>query len=396
MNKRSLSIKNQILILTLIPLCSLIISNLLYTDWIENRISTEFIRYYRAAIFILLSGSVLFYCYKSYRNIYSSIEYVQKQLSTIWIGTPVDRSDIELSKELGEMSDKIDLVGIEYRSVLSKSRSIIQSYNITIKQLRDLSVRCTNEFQSQQQQLEQLVSAMTQMSATVTEIASNAGFAANHTQEVSHKANVTSVTMKKMEAGTRSDAEHIQSSNHFIEQLHNGVLQINEMTNIIDSISEQTNLLALNAAIEAARAGEQGRGFSVVADEVRNLAGRTQDATKRIQTTIKTLNYNAKSSQDAMQVVGQNVDNAVAAINAQMLAMGHISDDIHQANDMVTQIATAAEEQSLVTEEINSNVENISRSMSGINDSMETLNCQSETLSNESEHFLEELDRRDV
>ena len=128
---------------------------------------------------------------------------------------------------------------------------------------------------------------------------------------------------------------------------------------MIKSIAEQTNLLALNAAIEAARAGDQGRGFAVVADEVRSLASRTQSSTEEIQNMIEKLQKEAEIAVVAMEKSELHVKNSVESAEAAGGVLSSITESVNKIFDMNSQIATAAEEQGIASEEINTNVANI-------------------------------------
>ena len=212
----------------------------------------------------------------------------------------------------------------------------------------------------QQSETSQVVTAMNEMTATVQEVARHATEAAS----AANKADHASVEGKKVVLSTMNAIEALSSEVHsaanVISQLEKDSENIGTVLDVIKGIAEQTNLLALNAAIEAARAGEQGRGFAVVADEVRTLASRTQQSTQEIQAMIENLQVGA---QTAVKVMDESRAKAESSVSQAAKAGGSLEDITHSVsliNDMNTQIATAAEEQSAVAEEINRNIVNIS------------------------------------
>ena len=154
-------------------------------------------------------------------------------------------------------------------------------------------------------------------------------------------------------------ASEIQSTSLLIQNLKNNSISIGTILDVIKSIAEQTNLLALNAAIEAARAGDQGRGFAVVADEVRSLASRTQSSTEEIQNMIEKLQKEAEIAVVAMEKSELHVKNSVESAEAAGGVLSSITESVNKIFDMNSQIATAAEEQGIASEEINTNVANI-------------------------------------
>ncbi len=196
---------------------------------------------------------------------------------------------------------------------------------------------------------------MNQMTVTASEVANNAQSAAEATKEAD---NATQTGVQIVEQTTSlidTLSTRIEHAVGNVEILENATHNIETILQVINEIAEQTNLLALNAAIEAARAGEQGRGFAVVADEVRTLASRTQNSTTEIRAMIDQLQSGVKTVVEAMKVSQGAAQETVEQAKSTQQALDRICAAINLINDMNTQIASAAEEQSSVSEEINEN-----------------------------------------
>ncbi|WP_421165128.1 methyl-accepting chemotaxis protein [Aeromonas dhakensis] len=231
---------------------------------------------------------------------------------------------------------------------------------------------------SQRDQLAQLATAMNEMSATIADVAGHAENTARDTQDATSEAGLGNRDVHASVHGIQALASEVEQATLQVNQLKEGVMQISEVTAVISAISEQTNLLALNAAIEAARAGEQGRGFAVVADEVRQLASRTRQSTEEIQSTIAQLQQRAVSAADAMDASRKLAESSVGQSEKAGQDLSLIVNHIQHVSDMATQIATAAEQQSMVAEDMNRNV-------SGINDSALEMSQSASQLAQESE-----------
>ncbi|WP_373416373.1 methyl-accepting chemotaxis protein [Pseudomonas sp. ABC1] len=227
------------------------------------------------------------------------------------------------------------------------------------------------------------------MSATVQEVARNA----SQTATASADADVESrsgvnVATQALE-GIEALIQEIEKAAGVIHQVESDSANIGMILGVIKEIAEQTNLLALNAAIEAARAGEQGRGFAVVADEVRTLASRTQKSTEEIQAMIEQLQTGSRNAVQAMDSAQKRAQSGSECVGKAAQSLSVIATEVATINDMNTQIATAAEEQSAVAEEINRNINTISH----IADSTSSGATQTSQISEELVQLAAELNR---
>ncbi|MCW8334505.1 methyl-accepting chemotaxis protein [Vibrio paucivorans] len=227
---------------------------------------------------------------------------------------------------------------------------------------------------SQLHELEQLATAMHEMSVTATEVANNAQGAASAAKDADDATEMGSQVVNETTISIDNLSARIDQAVEEVHGLESATANIETILKVINDIADQTNLLALNAAIEAARAGESGRGFAVVADEVRTLAQRTQESTTEIRSMIEQLQAGASSVSAAMNESKTTAVDAVDKAQAANASLQRIRDSIQQISNMNLQIASAAEEQSLVAEEINNNTVKIKDLSTQVADSAENAN----------------------
>lgn len=214
-------------------------------------------------------------------------------------------------------------------------------------------------------QIESLATAMNQMTAAVREVEDNAGSASASTLEASTVAEEGRQAVDATIASINSLSRNIGDSATAVNNVETKVESIGSVVDTIRSISDQTNLLALNAAIEAARAGEAGRGFAVVADEVRNLAKRTQDATVEIQAMIELLQQSAQQAVGLMDSSVKEAKVGVSEVTKAGIKLSGIVDKVSHISDLNYQIASAAKEQSTVADDINTNLVQVKEIVEG-------------------------------
>jgi len=219
-----------------------------------------------------------------------------------------------------------------------------------------VTVQTREGIQQQQSETEQVATAMNEMTATVQEVANNITLSAEAAETTYRDTD----NGRQIIEGTIQDiqqlASRIERGAETVQQLEQHSGEISGVLDVIKGVAEQTNLLALNAAIEAARAGEQGRGFAVVADEVRTLASRTQQSTEEINQMINNLQAVSQAAVQVMTESREQVQSVVTQATAADATFTEIRDAVAHINDMNGQIASAAEEQSCVAEEINRNI----------------------------------------
>nr|WP_161867094.1 methyl-accepting chemotaxis protein [Pseudomonas yangonensis] len=269
------------------------------------------------------------------------------------------RLAITSNDEVGELSQEFNrflqtlqtLIG----DVMSSSHQVRESTALTSNE----SEQAARRLQEQLQELDQLATAMQEMASTAEEVARNAQAAAQAAVAANEETENGVRVVSQSSSAIRHLADEMDETSHAINELAKLSHNIESILQVITSIAEQTNLLALNAAIEAARAGESGRGFAVVADEVRSLASRTQQATQEIRQMIDQLQGGVRQAESRMQQSRDTASKTAEEAGAANDMLGRIREAITRINDMNLQIATAAEEQSATTEEINRNTTNI-------------------------------------
>lgn len=266
-----------------------------------------------------------------------------------------------------QAQDEVGAMGTAFNHMIFKFRNSLEAVATVTRQLGEVSNRVSSVAEKtqtavmeQRSETDMVASAMNEMSATVQEVARHANETASASSGADAESRVGVSLATEALDGIEVLIRDIEKAAQVIKQVETDSVSIGMVLNVINGIAEQTNLLALNAAIEAARAGEQGRGFAVVADEVRTLASRTQKSTEEIQRTIEQLQNGVRNAVQAMegaQVRAHSGSDCVAK-TAQSLTV--IAGEVNAINGMNTQIATAAEEQSAVAEEINRNITTIS------------------------------------
>jgi len=215
--------------------------------------------------------------------------------------------------------------------------------------------------QQQQSEIDQIATAMHEMATTVQEVARNAAAAADAAHKADDEAKSGQRVVTQTVEAIDAVAHEVEAAAEVIHKLDADSTSIGTVLDVIRGIAEQTNLLALNAAIEAARAGEQGRGFAVVADEVRTLATRTQESTQEIRKMIERLQSGAKNAVLVMEQGRSKAQVSVQQAARAGTSLDTIASAVGAISDMNAQIASAAEEQGAVAEEINRNIVNISQ-----------------------------------
>jgi methyl-accepting chemotaxis protein len=269
------------------------------------------------------------------------------------------RVDSEGQDEIAEMAKSFNAMTDSFQALIRDVLNSAQSVSSAAQQLAVVSQQSQQGVLSQQSSSEQVATAMNEMTATVQEVARYAADAASASKTSDEETIKGKFVVQQTVAGIKQLAVQSVENAEVINTLKLESDNIGTVLTVIQEIAEQTNLLALNAAIEAARAGESGRGFAVVADEVRTLAQRSQQSTEEIKTIIERLQSGANRCVDAMLSGKTQVESTVTQVEQAGQSLDVIADKVKTILDMNTHIASAAEEQTAVAEDINRNINQI-------------------------------------
>ncbi|WP_286302100.1 methyl-accepting chemotaxis protein [Vibrio apostichopi] len=308
--------------------------------------------------------AALFAMWLSNRFIVQPIQSVEKAMNEIASG------DGNLAQRMKvEGSDEIARLSSAFNKFVSKIHTTVEQVIVTSNAVRaemgNIKLVTQNVAQfsaNQQQESEVVAAAVHEMQATSVAVSGNALDAATASNVANHEVESADSTLGLTVTSIERLAQDIENAGGVVQELDTDVKNIASILGVIRGIAEQTNLLALNAAIEAARAGEQGRGFAVVADEVRALASKTQDSTGEIQSMIERLEVGAKQAVSVMNESKVSGEKTIVQASTAASSLSEIRNSIGMMNEMNTQIATAASQQSQVSEEVNKNVQRIAES----------------------------------
>ncbi len=260
---------------------------------------------------------------------------------------------------IGDIVDAFNHMAANLRNMIGKISGATTQLAAAAEETSSITEETSRGVQAQQAEIDSIASAMNEMTATVQEVARNAADASSAADKADREAKSGALVATEAIGGIDSLVAEVNSASSVIRNLEQESENIGSVLDVIRGIAEQTNLLALNAAIEAARAGEQGRGFAVVADEVRTLASRTQQSTQEIQDMILRLQDGAVNAVKVMEAAQGKAQSSSDLVEKAAESLAMIAGSVSSINDMSAMIASAAEEQSSVAAEMQSNMNNI-------------------------------------
>ena len=306
----------------------------------------------------LIGGSIFYFVLRRLvtarlRLLSDSIQLIERQ-ADLTIRLPVSNSD-----EICSLANVFNTMLGKFQHIIQEVSKGTQHLTASTDKIANDSAQSVTGLVQQQKETELAATAMTELTSTAQEVAKNTSQTAEATHHANDETSKGNQLASQALGGMEKLRAEVENAAKVIQVLVERSDDIGNMLDVIKGIAEQTNLLALNAAIEAARAGEQGRGFAVVADEVRTLAMRTHESTEEIEKMIVLLHDGVEDAVRVMESAQTQAEDGKTKVAMTTESLTNISQAIIRVNEMNTQIATAAEEQTAVVEEVNRNIVSI-------------------------------------
>lgn len=324
---------------------------------VENSVSSGNFKTILIVIISVLIASII--AYFGVRAIIRPLHKVNEMLNIVSSGDLTRRLDDSSDDEFGMLAKNCNNLIDSLKTLITGISSRAAQLAAASEETSAVTLQTTGSIQEQKSQIAQVATATTEMHSTSLLVSQSAEDTLRQIQHADEEAEKVKAISEENRRTIEVLARDVEEAADVINKLHQDSASIGGILDVIRGVADQTNLLALNAAIEAARAGEQGRGFAVVADEVRTLASRTQKSTQEINSMIEVLQAGAEKAVSVMNQGKEQTTVCVAQTEKATHALQLITDAVHKAHDVSSQIAQSAREQNVVSLEISEKLENI-------------------------------------